>query len=226
MKFILLDTGSNHALWNMQYDRNLLKTGKNPVLHVYLWAEPALTYGYFLDLKKHLVLEKLEKQGVHPAKRPTGGGIVFHEYDYAFSLFFPKGSLWYDLSLSTLYQEVNLLVSRGLERIGVRAALFDRSDAKDSNRFFCMAKPVSGDLMLEGKKILGAAVRKTREGILYQGMISLKKLPQSLETCFLCKSSYEAIQYEGGFLIKEATLNELDQLRAQLKQILIEKFIR
>ena len=43
---------------------------------------------------------------------------------------------------------------------------------------FCMAKPTKYDLIWQGRKIAGAAQRKTRSGFLHQGTISLLMPPE------------------------------------------------
>ena len=56
-----------------------------PLLHLYQWDGPSATYGYFIDPSKYLDLNKLRQHHVALARRPTGGGIVFHIWDLAFS---------------------------------------------------------------------------------------------------------------------------------------------
>src|SRR5262245_54132341 len=61
-----------------------------PILHLYEWAVPCLTYGYFMDPAQHLDLSVLKQQGLEIARRPTGGGIIFHLTDLAFSILVPS----------------------------------------------------------------------------------------------------------------------------------------
>ncbi len=62
------------------------------ILHLYEWQAPALTYGYFIQPSDFLYLEEIQKQGIQIARRPTGGGIVFHLTDFAFSILIPTHS--------------------------------------------------------------------------------------------------------------------------------------
>jgi lipoate---protein ligase len=49
----------------------------------------------------------------------------------------------------------------------------------DPNCFhFCMAKPTKYDVMWDGRKVAGAAQRKTKKGYLHQGTIALVMPPQ------------------------------------------------
>src|SRR4051812_6765135 len=67
------------------------------LLHLYEWEAPSLTYGYFTKLADHIDVSALKSAGIDAAVRPTGGGIIFHLSDLAFSVLIPN----HDPSLST-----------------------------------------------------------------------------------------------------------------------------
>ena len=97
----------------MERDAALLASLQdNPrhILHFYSWERPSLTYGYFIDPKKYLNLEELEKDRIALARRPTGGGIIFHLWDMAFSLLVPKGSSLYHENPIENYKSVHALL--------------------------------------------------------------------------------------------------------------------
>jgi lipoate-protein ligase A len=43
----------------------------------------------------------------------------------------------------------------------------------------CFANPVAADVMIDGQKIAGAALRRTRLGLLHQGSIQLGQVPST-----------------------------------------------
>src|SRR5437867_3091333 len=95
----ILDTQCNPAEENMRRDGELLQNlGDKPILHLYDWSTPSLTYGYFIRPEKYLNLQELQKQGIAYAKRPTGGGIVFHIWDLAFSFLMPSSAPGFSLN--------------------------------------------------------------------------------------------------------------------------------
>jgi lipoate-protein ligase A len=165
----------------MRFDEKLLEQldpqGK-PILHLYQWAGPSATYGYFIAPEKHLDLKKAEKHHLSLARRPTGGGIVFHIWDLAFSFLMPSAHPAFSLNTLENYRFVNEAV---LELIRAFFAL--RAPVEiipESVSFFgvdcqnfCMAKPTQYDVVYKGMKIAGAAQRKRRQGYLHQGTISL-----------------------------------------------------
>jgi lipoate-protein ligase A len=76
----------------MELDRALLldlEGERDPVLHLYDWETDAATYGHFIDPGNFLNIEGVKKNRLDLAKRPTGGGIVFHNCDLAFSVLMP-----------------------------------------------------------------------------------------------------------------------------------------
>ncbi len=144
-----------------------------PLLHLYEWASPSATYGHFIDPKVHLNLEAAARCGLKLARRPTGGGIVFHIWDLAFSFLMPaKHPLCSEKTLDN-YHFVNQAVLDALEDLlpnRTSAALLSEHTPTPS---FCMARATIYDVLYGGKKIAGAAQRRTKNGYLHQGSISL-----------------------------------------------------
>ncbi len=113
----VIDTGTKSASENMSLDIKLLdnlKAEDEPILHFYDWQKPSLTFGYFIDLKKYLNLAKLKKYGFDFARRPTGGGIVFHTWDLAFSFLMPAKHKYFFEDVLKNYQFVHQIVKKAL----------------------------------------------------------------------------------------------------------------
>ena len=112
---------------NMALDSSLLeeiREGDDPILHFYEWDGPCLTYGYFLKPSDFLNLERCEALGVSMARRPTGGGIIFHIGDLAFAAVVPAGDKGYFEKPLDNYTYINEKVKRAIEKVvGKRAAL-------------------------------------------------------------------------------------------------------
>lgn len=147
-----------------------------PILHFYTWSQPAATYGYFLDPYRYLIKNGIDRRGIQLARRPTGGGILFHHCDLAFSVLIPSTHPGISLNTLSNYALVNNAVSEAVRMfIGERPALLlEEEPQPDANcSSFCMAKPTKYDVMLGGKKVGGAAQRRTKDGLLHQGSIAL-----------------------------------------------------
>lgn len=177
----VLDTGSNSAELNMRMDEKLLadlSPNGEPVLHFYEWDGPSATYGYFIDPSKHINLEKSRMHRISLARRPTGGGIIFHIWDLAFSFLLPSSHSRFSLNTLENYRFVNeavLEVMKNYLQLSNPVKLISRSmQAKsEETSCFCMARPTIYDVVYQGKKIAGAAQRRRKNGYLHQGTISL-----------------------------------------------------
>lgn len=226
----VLDTGMQSAESNMQLDAQLLQNLDQhtlPILHFYDWERDSATYGHFIAPKDYLNLDAVQKKDLHLAKRPTGGGIVFHLWDLAFSVLIPAKHPYFSESTLDNYAFVNNAVLAAVseflsgrpELIPCNAEAFDSSCTR-----FCMAQPTKYDVVLQGKKIAGAAQRKTKKGFLHQGTIALKMPSEQYLREVLKEETkvLEAIQAHTFPLLQED--DDLTEGRNLLKQTL-EKYM-
>jgi lipoate-protein ligase A len=191
----IIDTGPASAADNMALDIRLLSelsSEPQPILHLYSWSRPSATFGHFIDPDTLVKRDAAKAMGLDMARRPTGGGMIFHLTDFAFSVLIPATHASCSLNTLENYACVNRLVIDVVQSFLGQSCLVPSllqsvplSPDKLSGSF-CMAKPTKYDVMLDGKKVGGAAQRRTRNGFLHQGSISLA-MPDFdlLETLFL-----------------------------------------
>lgn len=170
---ITIESPPSSAKANMAKDEELLAhLGEQPILHFYAWEKPAATYGYFIRPEEYF----LEGHGLDIARRPTGGGVIFHHCDLAFSILIPASHPLFSTHTLTNYQTINRIVSKAVSTYkGEEVTLLSTDMPCDNTCMssFCMAKPTIYDLFWKGKKVGGAAQRKTKKGFLHQGSLSL-----------------------------------------------------
>ncbi|GAB4190808.1 MAG: lipoate--protein ligase family protein [Simkaniaceae bacterium] len=174
----ILDTGKRPAADNMHIDSELLRSLKpydSPILHFYEWEGLSATYGYFTKIDRFFDIPKAKKIPMHFAKRPTGGGIIFHIWDLAFSVLLPSGHKSFSINTLENYRRINDAVLEAVKIFfNTKASLLPSDPVEEGcAKFFCMAKPTVYDVMHEGKKIAGASQRRQKQGLLHQGSISL-----------------------------------------------------
>jgi lipoate-protein ligase A len=194
---LIQDESTRSAALNMAIDEALLEFVTAPTLRVYGWDHPALSFGYFgrfadvANEKRDLV------------RRWTGGGIVFHGDDLTYALIIPAGAEAFAESSAVIYERVHSALVNALIQVGHAAELSSaaavdlsrRSQAKAEDRpelpaddgataresadarDECFAKPVRADVLIGGRKIAGAAQRRSRRGLLQQGSIQQVTLP-------------------------------------------------
>ncbi len=129
------------------------------------------------------------------------------------------------------YAFVNQIVSKTLETIlkGTTLDTYNRDEPskRDDSFFFCMAKPTRYDVMIQGKKVGGAAQRRTKRGYLHHGTLALAR-PDSQILKDLLKDKekvYEAMTQNSFYLIESHLQREkLTQLRERIRLELIRTF--
>lgn len=188
MTWKILDTGKNSAEKNMAIDAELLRglaDTKQPLLHFYEWEGPSATYGHFLDPYKYLNKEAIGRHGIQLARRPTGGGIVFHLTDFAFSVLIPASHPSYSVNTLDNYAFIHRTLASALGQFLGRSQALGLLQEEPAQlhphaKHFCMAGPTLNDVIFQGKKLAGGAQRRTRHGFLHQGTISFKAPSESL----------------------------------------------
>jgi lipoate-protein ligase A len=164
----LLRQGNNAADYNMALDEALLELAvelAHPTLRFYGWSEPAATFGYsqkYSDIERMTPLRPL-------VRRPTGGGLVPHASDWTYGLVFPAGHYWHRLKAVESYQRVHRWVSAALAELRLTTALSAASHKEVPGQ--CFAGAEKDDVLWQGRKIAGAAQRRTGCGLLIQGSV-------------------------------------------------------
>lgn len=233
MSWVHVDTGKRSASENMAIDEALLMDLENetrPILHLYDWENDAATFGHFIDPAKFLNLEGVAKRAVDLAKRPTGGGIIFHHCDLAFSVLLPAVHEAFSTNPLDNYMFVNNRVIWAIRQIfdlTMELLPEEPENLDELSTSFCMAKSTKYDVMIEGKKVGGAAQRKTRHGFLHQGSISLGLPPEEYLLDVLPSETQVAErmkQNSFALLGREWDRKKLEEARAELRNCLQKAF--
>jgi lipoate-protein ligase A len=159
------DETPRSAPLNMALDEVLLDECREPLLRIYRWERPAVSFGYF---GKYAPVAAAWP-GREIVRRMTGGGVVQHGLDLTYSLIVPEGQPFAARSPRDVYRTVHETIGTLLDSGGETAAL--ASAATSGGTGVCFESPAEFDLVAHGKKIAGAALRRTRHGLLLQGSI-------------------------------------------------------
>jgi lipoate-protein ligase A len=211
--WLLLRQGRNAADYNMALDEALLQLAPelgHPVLRFYGWLEPAATFGYsqhYAEVEKLTLLRPL-------VRRPTGGGLVPHDTDWTYSLVFPAGHYWHGLKAVESYRRVHEWIRDAFAKINVATSLSPTSQKEIPGQCFIGAE--KDDVLWHGRKIAGAAQRRTRGGLLIQG--SVQPPPIALERdkweTGMCEAARTAFLVEWEIM---PTDNRLEKLSHELR---------
>jgi len=193
---VYLDGTPRSAALNMAIDEALLEHVAAPSIRFYRWTSAALSFGYFgrfADVTSYARERDL-------VRRWTGGGIVFHGDDLTYSIVIPAGDPVFGESSMSIYEKIHCALRNALAANGggVELAAMGRDAALRRPRTaqravptnMCFANAVRADVMIDGRKIAGAAQRRTRAGLLQQGSIQGVDLGNGLAERFAKELSH------------------------------------
>jgi lipoyl(octanoyl) transferase len=173
------DPEPRSAALNMAIDEALLERISSPSIRFYRWAKPSLSFGYFCAFSD---VEHESRRDI--VRRWTGGGIVLHGTDVTYSVILPSKNRRRLQSSRSVYAEVHEAIRRVLAK-----QAFVRLAAQDAPKVSaaCFANPVVADVLVNGRKIAGAAQRRSRTGLLHQGSIQYDELPRDFRRAFVAE---------------------------------------
>lgn len=160
----VVDPEPHSAALNMAIDEILLTHAVAPILRVYRWSRPAVSFGYFSKYDE-VASQWPQRDAV---RRWTGGGIVLHGEDLTYSLIVPKPHPFAAGRAGDSYREVHEALAGWMKARGLAASLTEGA-VKHSEE--CFANPAPHDVVVGDQKVSGAAQRRTRIGLLHQGSI-------------------------------------------------------
>jgi hypothetical protein len=102
-------------------------------------------------------------------RRPTGGGIVPHDGDWTYCMVWPGTHPWYSLSAIESYRRVHEWIQTAFTKLDFVTELAPQTLKTGPGQ--CFAGFERFDLLYRGRKIAGAAQRRTRQGLLIQGSV-------------------------------------------------------
>ncbi len=155
----------------MAIDEALLAVAPEPVLRVYRWMRPAVSFGYFGRWGP----VREAHAGRDAVRRWTGGGVVLHGEDLTYSILIPRVCEAAALDPAGSYAVVHRALCLALTDAGFTAVEAGVSGEKISEA--CFENPVIHDVLVRGQKVAGAAQRRTRMGLMHQGSIQGIDLP-------------------------------------------------
>jgi lipoate-protein ligase A len=165
------DSEPRSAALNMALDEALLESAISPTLRSYSWRVPAISFGYFGSYAD-VTDQRNEREIV---RRWTGGGVVPHGDDLTYSVIIPASHPFFARSSLAIYSGLHDAMREALKANGIDATLANSVSPKVSEN--CFANAVRADVISEGRKIAGAAHRRSRFGLLHQGSVQKARMP-------------------------------------------------
>lgn len=187
MQLHLLPQRSGSAAENMATDFLLLQRyplGEHARFRHYGWHRPACTFGYSQPLE--FVRTQLPTgDTIELCRRPTGGGVVDHRADWTYALVIPREHDLYEVPAPQSYQLVHQCLAEALLALGQPAMLqpLPNSPTAPVNPGVCFTRAEPHDVVhpQSGAKIAGAAQKRSKHGMLFQGSIARDAVQTGLD---------------------------------------------
>jgi len=188
MRWRFLNTGPQAGDYNMALDAAMAQSGaiNEPTLRVFKWQPDCISLGYHQNAGE-VDLEKCRRAGIEVARRPTGGRAILHAQELTYSVIIPATHAWFEILPLDIYRRLSEAIAAGLRDLGaaVNFAPGEKLHVEGRPlRMSCFASAARNELLAGGKKIVGSAQRKFRQGILQHGSILLDqahdRLPEFL----------------------------------------------
>jgi len=160
---------------NMAVDQALLedsaRTGR-AFLRLYRWTPSCLSFGRNEPALTRYDRVEIERRGMDVVRRPTGGRAVWHQHEVTYAVAAPAGALG---SLAESYCAIHERLARALTALGARATLAPRRRevALDQGAGACFSSAAGGEVLVDGKKVIGSAQVRERGALLQHGSILL-----------------------------------------------------
>ena len=161
------DSSPRTPAGQMACDEALLHSCEMPVLRVYRWAAPAVTFGYAQRLA---AVQPLARR-LPVMRRWSGGGMVFHGSDVTLALAIPASEAAASGSSRDIYSAIHEGLLPAIQKTLPDARLVLPEECRCGP--VCFESPVAFDIIAGASKICGGALRRSKAGVLYQGSLHL-----------------------------------------------------
>lgn len=239
MEWRLIKDSYHTGFMNMSIDEAIMIAHREglvpPTIRFYQWSPPAVSLGYFQDLKKEIDVDACKDMGVDIVRRPTGGKAALHDQELTYSFIISESHPLVNDSILVTYKKISRGIIRGLFYLGIEAELVPIRDKLEKNsldeidktrihhsgfKSICFSVPSQYEVQVEGKKIVGSAQVRKGGVVLQHGSLLIKLEKDKLFSVFnfssvqireRIKSRFKATSLEE-ILKKEISFLELSEI--------------
>ena len=173
---------------NMAVDEFFLLNNHNNsiILRFFGWEPPSISIGTFQKIEE-LNLNFIKEKNIPVVRRPTGGKGVYHNDELTYSIIIPSKHPINKMDVVDSYKIISEVFIKSLKRFKINAELTKKIGKIDG---FCFSTQNYYEVSVNGKKIIGSAQRRKKEGILQQGSIPLTIDYEMVKNIFKISNSY------------------------------------
>jgi lipoate-protein ligase A len=171
---LLIDELPRPGWTNMAMDHTLLDRAERQGeswFRLYQWAPHCLSFGRHEPACGRYDAERISARGIDTVRRPTGGRAVWHAHELTYSVAAPYSRFG---TLHAAYLEIHLMLADALKMLGVAVSLADRRRTPPLDSGPCFAHSAGGEIMMEGRKVVGSAQLRSGSALLQHGSVLLQ----------------------------------------------------
>ena len=148
-----------------------------PTLRVFRWRPYCISLG-FHQKEEEIDLEACRFAGIDVARRPTAGRAILHAEELTYSVVVPAKHAWFAMLPLDFYKHLSAALALSLQMLNVDAQFAPGERLTQEGkplRFSCFASAARNEILAHGKKVIGSAQRRFRDGVLQHGSILLRE---------------------------------------------------
>ena len=173
---LLIDPPARGA-WNMAEDEAILEhVGRGespPTLRLYDWQPACLSLGYaqpYADVD----VTRLQQRGWDLVRRPTGGRAILHTDELTYSVIAAPSEEHVAGSLLESYNRLAGALLHAARLLDLDAHMTAHAEAnRNSANPVCFEAPSAYEITVDGKKLIGSAQARRKDGVLQHGSLPL-----------------------------------------------------
>lgn len=174
----LIHTPPSTGAWNMAVDESVLehihRGESKPTLRLYSWDPPCLSLGHAQSFKD-VDVERLHAHGWEVVRRVTGGRAILHTDELTYSV---TGSAEDPVLAGGVLESYNRLAQALLHAVQSLSVPVEMKEHEDGHTHqnlnpVCFEVPSTYEITVDGKKLIGSAQARKKEGVLQHGSLPL-----------------------------------------------------
>ena len=198
----LIQSGLCDAATNMAVDEALFlsygQAASHPVLRLYGFDPAAFSVGQSQAVQEILNAQACRDDGIGIVRRPTGGGILFHDDEVTYSLILSQKDIGPSLGVKESFETITSFLIDAYGALGLQAD-FAKNINPDPGAChdvagFCLSRKELYDILVYGKKLGGNAQKRRKNVILQHGSIPLTLDKTKIQRYGLAPYFFDAVQ--------------------------------
>ena len=176
----LIKTPPASGAWNMAVDEAILQAVGNghimPTLRLYSWEPVCLSVGYAQPISD-VDIKQLKHRKWDIVRRLTGGRAILHTDELTYAVIGPQDDPHLTGGVLESYRRLSKALMAALLNLGLTVEALPQPQSPGMNNTMkepvCFEVPSNYEITTNGKKLVGSAQARKRDGVLQHGTLPL-----------------------------------------------------